>query len=121
MNNEIKLLKLYNGEMIIGKCSLTPTCDYNIDDPRLVNIIPTMSGSMQIAITSVCVPFRIDRLKKNIIISKSQVMFEVLESEIDNELINGYQSEISGIKLATASDMTALNSKQNSNAGQFVI
>jgi hypothetical protein len=119
--NNIILLKLFNGEMIIGeedKNTWNLSCEiktgYKLNNPRSVGIIPTMTGSVQIAMTSICAPFKVARLKKYIYIPNEQVMYELHENEIDNELINGYKSDISGIKIATSSDMTKLNeSKPN--------
>ena len=125
---EIVLLKLYNGEMVIGKrvyneplsCNLN--VDYVLDDPRAIAIIPTMSGSVKIAMGSVCEPFRVDRLKKRIVISSAQVMFALVEDEIDKELINGYKSEISGIRIASAADTAAINSsKGDAVPGEFIL
>ena len=119
--NNIILLKLFNGEMIIGEedekawnlsCELKT--GYKLSNPRSVGIIPTMTGSVQIAMTSICAPFKVTRLKEYIYIPNEQVMYELHENEIDNELINGYKSDVSGIKIATSSDMTKLNeSKSN--------
>lgn len=119
--NNIILLKLFNGEMIIGEedenaCNLS--CEiktgYKLNNPRSVGIIPTMTGSVQIAMTSICAPFKVKRLKEYIYIPNEQVMFELHEDEIDNELINGYKSEISGIKIATHSDIAELNKSKPS-------
>ena len=119
MNTEIKLLKLYNGEMIIGEEVMIDLAHelktgYKMNNPRVVGILPTMTGSVQIAMTSVCAPFKVKRLKDYIFIPNEQVMFELTSSEIDSELINGYKSEISGIKIASAADMNAINGAQKS-------
>jgi len=125
---EIVLLKLYNGEMVIGKrvynepLSCNFNVDYVLDDPRAIAIIPTMSGSVKIAMGSVCEPFRVERLKKRIVISGAQVMFALVEDEIDKELINGYKSEISGIRIASAADTAAINSsKGDAVPGEFIL
>lgn len=124
MEENIVLLKLYNGEMLIGKTSLSigdDNINYILSDPRSVGIIPTMTGSVQIAITSICAPFKVKRLKEEIKIASSQVMFCLTEDEIDNELINGYKSEISGIKIASSADMASLNSSTNNSSNEFII
>ena len=127
-NEEIVLLKLYNGEMVIGKrvysepLSCNFNVDYVLDDPRPIAIIPTMSGSVKIAMGSICEPFRVERLKKSIVISSAQVMFALVEDEIDKELINGYKSEISGIRIASAADTAAINSsKSDAVPGEFIL
>ena len=40
----------------------------------------------------------------------AQVMFVLEEGEIDTELVNGYKSEISGIKIASAAETASINS-----------
>ena len=125
---EIVMLRLYNGDMIIGKrvwnelLSCSFNFDYILDDPRAIAIMPTMSGNVKIAMGSVCEPFRVERLKKRITINAAQVMFALDEDEIDKELVNGYKSEISGIKIATAADTAAINSaKGNAAPGEFIL
>ena len=120
MNNEITLLKLYNGSLILGELTDGFSDTYSLDNPREVGIMPTMTGSIQMALTSVCAPFKVKRLKDHIDIPKTQVMFNLNADEIDSELINGYKSDISGIKLATPSDMAAINTKA-SNTNEFII
>jgi hypothetical protein len=126
---EIVLIRLYNGDLIIGeKVQLRPlSCsfdtEYVLDNPRAIAVVPTMTGSVKIAMGTVCEPFRVERLKKRLVISNSQVMFALSEDEIDNELVNGYKSEISGIKIASAADTAAITSAraQNSATGDFIL
>ena len=127
-SSEIVMLRLYNGDMIIGKrvwnepLSCNFNLDYILENPRAIAIMPTMSGGVKIAIGSVCEPFRVERLKKQISINPAQVMFALSEDEIDKELVNGYKSEISGIKIATAADTAAINStKGNTVPGEFIL
>lgn len=118
-----KLVKLFSGEMIIGTVEeptdSTPVLGFNIDldNPRQVAIVPNMNGSMRVALCNVCEPFNVKRLKEFISIPKSQAMFVLDENEIDNQLVNGYKSEVSGIKIATSADAAAL--KNNSSPGDF--
>lgn len=127
MNTHIILLKLFNGEMIIGEevNDITLSCNvktgYSLNNPREVGIMPTMTGSVQMALTSVCAPFKVKRLKDFIHIPYSQVMFALNENEIDNELIQGYKSEISGIKIATQSDLNSLNTKAQHECVNLII
>jgi len=125
---EIVMLRLYNGDMIIGErvwnepLSCNFNLDYILENPRAIAIMPTMSGSVKIAMGSVCEPFRVERLKKQISINSAQVMFALSEDEIDKELVNGYKSEISGIKIATAADTAAINStKGAATPGEFIL
>ena len=124
-NNTI-LIKLYNGDMLIGKKTnpkLEETTNPQVwgriilKDPRQIMIIPTMSGDIQMAITKVCHPFKVKRLEEEIFVNSTQVMYTLEENEIDKELLNGYMSEISGIKIATASETAMLNNKD----GDFTI
>lgn len=126
---EIVMLRLYNGDMIIGErvwndepLSCNFNLDYTLENPRAIAVVPTMSGSVKIAMGSVCEPFRVERLRKRITINAAQVMFALNEDEIDKELVNGYKSEISGIKIATAADTVAINStKGNAAPGEFIL
>lgn len=128
-SSEIMLLRLYNGDMIIGErvWNNEPlSCNFNLEyvlaNPRAIAVVPTMSGSVKIAMGSVCEPFRVERLRKRITINAAQVMFVLSEDEIDKELVNGYKSEISGIKIATAADTAAINStKGNAASGEFIL
>lgn len=121
-SKEIVMLRLYNGDMIIGEKCCDSDSSYILDNPRAIAVVPTMSGSVKIAMGSVCEPFRVERLKKNISINAAQVMFALDEDEIDKELVNGYKSEISGIKIATAADTAAINStKGNAVPGEFIL
>lgn len=118
---EIVLIRLYNGDLIIGEkvqdyslsCNFVNKCI--LDNPRAIAVVPTMTGSVKIAMGLVCEPFRVERLKKRLVVDESQVMFELSEAEIDTELINGYKSEISGIKIASAADTAAITSARAQN------
>lgn len=128
-SGKIVMLRLYNGDMIIGErvWNNEPlSCNFNLDyvlaNPRAIAVVPTMSGSVKIAMGSVCEPFRVERLRKRITINAAQVMFALNEDEIDKELVNGYKSEISGIKIATAADTATINSaKGNAVPGEFIL
>ena len=113
INERTVLLKLYSGEMIMGKkistnedtmMSFTET----LHDPREVMIAPTVTGSVRVVLGSVCEPFNVKRLKESVAIQKSQILFELSEDEIESELLAGYKSEISGIKLASPADVSAV-------------
>ena len=126
-NENIIVLRLYSGEMIIGKeiiQEIAASSDASVcrlEDPRSIAIMPTMRGDLHIALKPICVPFAVERLKKNIVIPYEQVMFTIKQDEIDKELINGYKSEISGIKIASVADTMAINSGQQNNSGEFII
>ena len=116
---EITLLRLYGGEMLMGKngdAAGAPAV--LLEDPRLVVMVPTMRGEVQVAMRPVCAPFASKRLEKSLSVPRSQVMFSLDRNEIGPELVNGYLSDISGIKLASASDVTAVAGKP-ATAGEF--
>ena len=120
VNEKIKLVKLFSGDMIMGsveEAADAPVMEFNVNlyNPRQVAIVPTMNGTMRVALGSVCEPFNVKRLKEFITIPKTQVMFVLEEDEIDNQLVNGYKSEISGIKIASASDTASLNNRLGDN------
>lgn len=119
-NENIVLVKLYSGDMILGKKICTSTDSVvELVDPRMIAIAPTMTGSVRVALGSVCEPFNVKRLKESFSVQKSQVMFELSEDEIDKELLNGYKSEISGIKIATAAETASLNGSPK--PGEFIL
>lgn len=120
VNEKIKLVKLFSGDLIIGSVEEPDNktmMEFNVNlyNPRQVAIVPTMNGTMRVALGSVCEPFNVKRLKEFISIPKSQVMLVLEENELDNELVNGYKSEVSGIKIASLSDAKALNDASSAN------
>lgn len=125
-DNSIILVKLYNGDMIIGTKKVPETSEIPkpqvwgriiLKDPRQIMVIPTMTGDVRLAITKICHPFNVKRLEEEIFINSSQVFFTLDEDEIEKELINGYKSEVSGIKIASASETAAVNNK----GGDFIL
>lgn len=107
--SKIELVKLYNGDFIMGEVSSTGSAQQiSMMNPRQVMMIPNMSGSMSIALKPLCFPFNCKRLKDQATLESSQVMFALDESEIDSELLNGYKSEVSGIKIASAAEAASL-------------
>lgn len=120
-SENIVLVKLYSGDMILGKKVVGSASEPTVKllDPRIIAIAPTMSGSIRIALGSVCEPFNVKRLKDEFSVQASQIMFELTEDEIDKELLNGYRSEISGIKIATTAETASLNGSPK--PGEFVL
>lgn len=119
---KVVLLKLFSGDMVIGAPSaddaLAPNLlNYELDDPRMLFIMPDMRGDVHVGIKPVCAPFKSERLAKHIKIPRVQVMFELGEDELDVELVNGYKSEVSGIKIASTSEAVAINS--HAKGGEF--
>lgn len=119
MNNEIVLLKLYNGEYIIGKFDSEFEDKLLLKEPRVIFMVPTRTGEMAAMVKPVCFPFTSNRLKESLEIYKSQIEFQLFDKlgEIEKDLLDGYKSEISGIEIASASTLNAINaaaSKQNS-------
>lgn len=124
----IKMLKLYNGDFIIGEVN-DELKDVDgkilVENPRSFMIIPTMSGTVQVALRPICSPFKSTRLSKSAFVRKDQIMFTLEENELDTEVVNGYKSEISGIKIATAAEAASINSAgANASSGspkEFII
>ena len=127
-NENVTVLRLYSGEMIIGVedplegNSAKPIfTEYRLKDPRTIVMVPTMRGDIHIAMKPVCAPFAVKRLEKEIAVPLGQVMFKLDQSEIDKELVNGYKSEISGIKIASAADAMAISANKQQGGGEFVL
>ena len=120
MEEKIVMLRLYNGDTIIGKTSSAEDSEkIDLVDPRAIAIVPTMSGSVRVAIGSICEPFKVRRLKEKFSVPRAQVMFDLSEDEIDKELINGYKTDISGIKIASAAETASLNASPK--PGEFIL
>ena len=94
---------------------------YELEDPRSIMMVPTMRGNVHIVIKSACSPFAVKRLEKSLTVQCDQVMFKLDQSEIDKELVNGYKSEISGIKIASTADTMAIAANQRQGGGEFVL
>ena len=111
---KIELDKLYSGEYIIGEVNYnTESVDdsfISMKNPRQLIMMPSMSGSMSIALKPICFPFASKRLKDSVALEKSQIMFRLFDElgEIDKEIINGYKSEISGIKIASTAETASI-------------
>lgn len=124
-NENIVVLRLYSGEMIIGKLNQfsdgLSDRQYELEDPRSIMMVPTMRGDVHIVMKPVCSPFAVKRLEKSLTVLCDQVMFRLDQSEIDKELVNGYKSEISGIKIASAADTMAITANQQQGGGEFVL
>lgn len=102
--------------------SSTTYSGYRLEDPRAVIMVPTMSGDLHVAMKPVCAPFAVERLKKGLSVPYAQVMFKLDQDEVDKELVNGYKSEITGIKIASAADTAALTSpNKQQTGGEFII
>ena len=124
MNTEIELLKLYNGEYIIGKFNSTSENDdiIGLKDPRVILFVPTRTGEMAAMVKPICFPFSSNRLKESIEIYKSQIEYSLYDKlgEIEKDIIDGYNSEVAGIEIASAADMNAMTGK-NTNAGGLIL
>lgn len=122
---KIVLVKLYSGDYIIGEVynNASQVGSYVMKNPRQIIMMPNMSGSMSVALKPVCFPFTSKRLKDEITIEKTQIMFTLLDElgEIEKEIINGYKSEITGIKIATAAESVSIGSNSNYAAGPIII
>ena len=120
---KIVLLRLYSGEMIMGRESaqgdaLQAKFAHVLKDPRSVMMAPTMRGDVRVAIRPVCTPFECTRLEKELTVPFNQVFFSLDESEIEKELLDGYRSEVTGIRIATGGDVAVVNSTKG-QGGEF--
>ena len=108
---KVSILKLYNGDYIIGTLSSNDESNPTIvlNDPRSFIMMPGMTGELQVALRPICMPFNSSRLKKEIAIRRDQVLFILDEDEIDKEVVNGYRSEISGIHVASNADLSKID------------
>ena len=120
---KVVMLKLYNGDFIMGtvESMLADLTNIRLENPRNFTIMPSMAGGLQVALQPISAPFKSQRLKKEVEIRKDQVMFILDEDEIDNEVVNGYKAEVSGIKLASAADAASLASSSASSPKDFII
>ena len=106
------LLKLWSGCMVIGTfVQFTNDRRYELKDPRMVAMMPMPGGSVRVALASVSEPFAVKRLKEELLVPESQVMFALGEDEIEKDMVSGYKSEVAGIRLATAADAAKLAGK----------
>lgn len=118
MNTEITLLKLYNGEYIIGKFDSENDEKITLKEPRIIFMVPTRTGEMAAMVKPICFPFTSARLQESTEIYKSQIEYRLFDNlgEIEKDLIDGYNSELSGIEIANTATMNAMTG-QNQNGG----
>ena len=110
MAENIVLMKLYNGDYIIGEdVGLEGDDITTLKSPRLVVMMPTMTGSMGIALKPICFPFANKRLMDSFEVRMSHVMYVLYDElgEIEKDIVNGYKSEVSGLKIATPEEAAA--------------
>lgn len=110
MAENIVLMKLYNGDYIIGEdVGLEGDDITTLKSPRLVVMMPTMTGSMGIALKPICFPFANKRLMDSFEVHMSHVMYVLYDElgEIEKDIVNGYKSEVSGLKIATPEEAAA--------------
>lgn len=116
MAENIVLMKLYNGDYIIGEdVELEGDGITTLKSPRLVIMMPTMNGSMGITLKPVCFPFTSKRLMDSFEVRMSHVMYILYDElgEIEKDIVNGYKSEVSGIKIATSEEAVAYSKASN--------
>ena len=111
------ILKLFGGETVMGSVEVHGD-RYLVKNPRTVVMMPAPGGAgVRIALMSICMPFKVKRLEESIEIPKSQVFWTAVDDEIDRELVNEYNSAISGIKIASAAETASINAA--GKAGEF--
>lgn len=112
MNTDIELMKLYNGEYIVGKFNSDDGDKITLKDPRIVFIVPTRTtNEIAMIVKPITVPFFSNRLKESADFYKSQIEFRLFDNlgEIEKAVIDGYNSEVSGIEIASASTLNAID------------
>ena len=117
----ITMLRLYGGDLLIGKAVRGGEGVYALEDPRMVMMVPTMRGEVHVAMRPVCAPFKCDRLEKRLDVPYGQVMFAIGQDELEKELADGYRSEVSGIKIATAAETAGVLAASQPKAGEFTL
>ena len=60
------------------------------------------------------------KAKKHIDLNENEIMCKVGEDELSKELVNGYKSEITGIRIASAAESAAINS-DSGKGGDFIL
>lgn len=124
MENEkskIVLVKLYCGDYIIGEESNNRVVNGKLclDNPRIFGIAPTAVGSVGIVFQPVCL-FS-SKAKKQLDINENEIMCKVDEDEINKEIVNGYKSDVTGIKIASSSESAVINGSSSLKPGEFVL
>ena len=101
--NKLAMLRLYGGEYVMGELdeSYSDSLIYmKLLNPRIFMCSPTFDGSMRAGFAPLCI---FDEKKTaETLIHKSQVWLTIPEENLPNDIVNGYRSEISGIKIAKA-------------------
>ena len=124
-NSKVVIVKMYNGDFVMGtvdKDAIEDNATIMLNDPRNFIMAPTMNGTVGVALRPIAAPFKVPRLEKTIEIRKDQMMFILDEDEIDSEVVNGYKSEISGIKIASAVEAASIASASKASASkEFII
>lgn len=112
--SRIVMLRMYSGDYIIGEeeigvvnNGITVADTTDLKNPRMFVMMPTITGEYRAGFQSVC-PFS-EKCKKFMQIRNEQIMFKIDEDELGKEMVNGYNSHVSGIKIATASETAAVN------------
>lgn len=121
-NTEVIMLKLYNGDYIIGEHSKNIDTDdmyVYLENPRSFVFMPSMGGSVSVGFRPICM-FDTDS-KTHISIRKDQIMLTVKNIDVPKEVENGYKSHISGISIASPGDIPDLNNSNIESSGDLII
>lgn len=121
-NTEVIMVKLYNGDYIIGEHATNNDTDsmyVYLENPRSFVFMPSMSGSVSVGFRPICM-FD-SNSKTHINIRKDQIMLTVKNIDIPKEVENGYKSHISGISIASPSDIPDLNNSNIESSGDLII
>ncbi|MFP4071786.1 MAG: hypothetical protein ACLFTB_07025 [Desulfovibrionales bacterium] len=100
MAYDIRMAKLVNGDMIIGKWDAAAN---KINDPAMIQVIPTQQGGVQMMILPFGYPFENEITGS---ISIDHIMYEYKTTP--EELKNKYLEAVSNLTISTAKDMKNL-------------
>ena len=124
-NNKVVMVKMYNGDFVMGtidRDAIEDNATIMLNDPRNFIMAPTMNGTVGVALRPMAAPFKVPRLEKSIEVRRDQVMFMLDESELDNDIVNGYKSEVSGIKMASVAEAASITSASKATSPkEFII
>lgn len=128
-NTEVIMLRLYNGDYIIGEYSndtnnvdenvITDNDVIHLKNPREFVFMPSIGGSVSAGFRPLCL-FDTSS-KERVAIRKDQIMITVKNVEVPKEIENGYRSNISGISIASPTDIPNIDGSNNESGNSIII
>ncbi len=107
MEEQITLIKLVSGEFIIGTVTQNDESStvIKLDKPRLIQFMASPMGQVDLRFMPVCMFTTGDN---DIELQRSHIVLQYQETDIQPDLIKGYKTHISGLKIANTSDLDNL-------------